>query len=129
MISAQGSYLKYLPAIYSESDFMGRFLMIFESVLGPLESMIDNMAYYWDPGISPEELLPWLASWLGLDIDSSWPVERRRELVRSADYLFRCRGTRRALREFLRGCVRKGQTGTSPTWAAERESEYAGGYE
>ena len=29
----------------------------------------------------------------------------------------------------LRGCVRKGQTGTSPTWAAERESEYAGGYE
>ena len=102
VIGAQSSYLNYLPSIYSESDFMGRFLMIFESILGPLENIIDNMAYYWDPDICPEELLPWLASWMGLDMDKSCPVERRRELVRSASYLFRWRGTRRGLREFLR---------------------------
>ena len=108
--SSQSSYLKYLPALYSESDFMGRFLLIFESILGPLENMIDNMAYYFDPSLCPEELLPWLASWMGLEIDETWPVERRRELVKSADLLFRWRGTRRGLREFLRL-----YTGVEPT--------------
>ncbi|MDE2778230.1 MAG: phage tail protein [Chloroflexota bacterium] len=102
VIAAQSAYLKYLPALYSESEFMGRFLMIFESILGPLEGMIDNMAYYLDPALCPEELLPWLASWMGLEMDYSWPVERRRELVASADFLFRWRGTRRGLREYLR---------------------------
>lgn len=102
VIGAQSAYLKYLPALYSESEFMGRFLMIFESILGPLEGMIDNMASYLDPALCPEELLPWLASWMGLEVDDSWPVERRRELVGSADNLFRWRGTRRGLREFLR---------------------------
>ncbi len=63
-ISSRSSYLKYLPALYSESEFMGRFLLIFESVLGPLEGMIDNLAYYFDPGICPEEMLNWLASWM-----------------------------------------------------------------
>ena len=101
-ISSQSSYLKYLPALYSESEFIGRFLLIFESVLGPLEEMIDNLAYYLDPGICPEEMLPWLASWMRLGLDESWPVERRRELVKSAAWLFQWRGTRRGLREFLR---------------------------
>ena len=102
IIGSQSSYLLYLPALYSESHFMGRFLLIFESILGPLEGMIDNMAYYFDPGLCPEELLPWLGSWMGLAVDESWPVERRRELVKSANLLFRWRGTRRGLREFLR---------------------------
>ncbi len=100
--SSRSSYLKYLPALYSENEFMGRFLLIFESILGPVENMIDNMAYYFDPGLCPEELLPWLASWTGLEIDETWPVERRREVVSSAVLLFRWRGTRRGLREFLR---------------------------
>lgn len=99
---SQSSYLQYLPALYSESEFMGRFLLIFESILGPLEDMIDNMACYFDPGLCPEELLPWLASWMGIEMDESWPAERRRELVASANLLFRWRGTRRGLREFLR---------------------------
>ena len=99
---SQSSYLKYLPALYSESEFMGRFLLIFESILGPLESVIDNMAYYFDPGLCPEEMLPWLASWFGVEMDETLPVERRRELVKSANLLFRWRGTRRGLREYLR---------------------------
>jgi len=102
VIASQISYLKYLPAIYSESEFIGRFLMIFESVLGPVEAMVDNLAYYFDPGISPEELLPWLASWMKVEMDSSWPVERRREMVKSGPWLFQWRGTRRGLREYLR---------------------------
>lgn len=102
LIASQSSYLKYLPALYSESEFIGRFLMIFESVLGPLEAMVDNMAFYFDPGVSPQELLPWLASWTRVEVDPSWSKERQREFVRSAPWLFQWRGTRRGLREFLR---------------------------
>ena len=102
VIASQINYLKYLPAIYSENEFFGRFLMIFESVLGPVEAMVDNLAYYFDPGTSPEELLPWLASWMEVELDSNWTVERRREMVKSASWLFQWRGTRRGLREYLR---------------------------
>ncbi len=101
-LTSRSSYLKYLPALYSESDFMGRFLMIFESVLGPIEGMIDNLAYYFDPYTTPEELLPWLASWMKLGLDERMPVPLRRELVKSAAQLFQWRGTRRGLREYLR---------------------------
>jgi phage tail-like protein len=101
-LSQRSSYLKYLPAIYADSDFMGRFLMIFESVLGPIEDMINNIAYYFDPDTTPEELLPWLASWVDMVMDESWPLERRRALVGSAVQLYQWRGTRRGMREYLR---------------------------
>ncbi len=101
-LGQRSSYLKYLPGIYSQDDFMGRFLMIFESILGPLEGMVDNVAYYFDPGTTPPELLPWLAGWVDLVLDERWPLERRRALVKSAVQLWRWRGTRRGLKEYLR---------------------------
>ena len=102
-LSMQSSSLEYLPAIDSQGDFMRRFLMIFESILGPMEGVIENISHYFDAGTAPEELLPWLASWVNLALDETWPLDRRRELVGSAVELFRDRGTRRGLREYLRG--------------------------
>ena len=98
VIGGQSSYLKYLPAGYSESEFFGRFLMIFESVLGPLEVLVNNLAYYFDPATTPQELLPWLAGWtrlelLGLVNNEGWPVERRREMVKAAPWLFQWQGS------------------------------------
>ena len=101
-LSLRSSYLKYLPAIYSESDFMGRFLMIFEDVLGPVEEMLENLAYYFSPGLAAEGLLPWLASWLDLLLDETWPLERRRDLIKGAVELYRWRGTKKGLRDYLR---------------------------
>ncbi len=97
----RSKYLQYLPPIYSESDFMGRFLMVFESVLGPIEDVIGNLDYYFNPLTAPEELLPWLASWVNIELDGSWPVEKRRRLIRHAVELFRWRGTTRGLKEYL----------------------------
>lgn len=96
------SYLQYLPAIYKKDEFIGRFLHIFEDILQPIEATVDNIPYYFDPGVTPEPLLPWMASWLGLVLDARWPVARRRELIKSAVELYRWRGTKRGLREFLR---------------------------
>lgn len=102
VLRQRSTYLKYLPALYSDSDFMGRFLMIFESTLNPIEDMINNLSYYFDPETTPEELLPWLSSWVNMALDDSWPLERRRDLVKSAVQLFQWRGTRRGMREYLR---------------------------
>ena len=109
-LTSRSSYLKYLPAIYSDNDFMGRFLMIFEHVLGPIESILDNLSYYFDPGTIPQELLPWLASWVNLVLDDTWPLERRRELVKSAVALYQLRGTRRGVKEYIQA-----YTGVEPT--------------
>ncbi|MCC6190909.1 MAG: FHA domain-containing protein [Anaerolineales bacterium] len=98
----RSTYLKYLPALYSADDFLGRFLLIFESILSPVERTIDNLHHYLDARLTPPEMLPWLASWLGLVLDERWPEERRRELIRAAVELYQWRGTRRGLTEFLR---------------------------
>ena len=98
-------YLDYLPAIYRDDDFMGRFLLIFESVLGPIESTVGNLPLYFDPRLAPEAVLPWLASWVGIALDPALPVARRRELVARAAELYRWRGTRRGLSEYLRICT------------------------
>lgn len=96
------TYLKYLPPIYSADDFMGRFLLIFESILSPIERTVGNLHYYFDAQMTPPEALPWLASWLGLVLDERWPEEQRRTLILAAVELYQWRGTRRGLSEFLR---------------------------
>lgn len=103
----RSSYLKHLPAIYSTDDFIGRFLLIFESILSPLDRTVDNLHHYFDARLTPPDFLPWLASWLGLVLDERWPEAQRRELIRSAVDLYEWRGTRRGLAEFIRlytGC-------------------------
>jgi phage tail-like protein len=99
---APSRLLDFLPASYRDDPLMGRFLLIFESILNPLENTVDNMALYFDPRLTPESLLPWLASWVDLALDPSWPLERRRELVQNASVLYRWRGTKRGLSEYLR---------------------------
>jgi phage tail-like protein len=101
-IEAQGRYLKYLPAIYSEQDeLMGRFLMLFESFWGPIEQQIDFMPYFLDPKTAPLDLLPWLATWVDLTLNPQWPEEKRRRLLQQAVWLFRKRGTRIGLHDYL----------------------------
>lgn len=96
------SYLQYLPAPYQADLFLGRFLLIFEAILGPIEQTIDMLVHYFDPRLTPAEFLPWLASWVGVELDENWPLARRRDLVYWAVTLYRWRGTRRGLREHLR---------------------------
>jgi len=95
------SYLKYLPGIYAENEFTSRFLMILESVLSPLERTIDNIAYYFDPGTTPEEFLPWLASWLKISLMRPESARRQREFLSHIGELFAWRGTKRGLTEYI----------------------------
>ncbi|MFC1892692.1 phage tail protein [Chloroflexota bacterium] len=101
-VRTESSYLEYLPGLYRDDEFMGQFLLIFESIMKPLERTVSDLALYFDPMVTPESLLNWLAYWVDLALDPTWPIERRRELVKSAAELYRWRGTKRGLAEYLR---------------------------
>ena len=93
-------YLQYLPDIY-HTDFMARFLAVFEATLGPIEWTIDNFDLFLSPDTAPDGFLPWLASWFDLTLDPSWSIEQRRLLLSEASELFASRGTRRSLARVL----------------------------
>jgi len=96
------SYLAYLPGIYQNNHFLGRFLLIFESILGPIDRTVENMHHYFDPFVTPPEAVDWLGAWVGLALDERWPEDRRRELISEAVNLYQWRGTKHGLSEFLR---------------------------
>jgi len=93
-------YLQYLPGIY-HTDFMARFLAIFESTAAPIQWNIDNFDMYLDPGTAPSGFLPWLANWFSISFDPTWSEEQRRTLLSEAHEIFARRGTRRALARIL----------------------------
>jgi len=92
--------LHYLPDIY-HTDFLSRFLAIFESILTPIEWNIDNFDLYLEPGTTPTEFIPWLANLFQISFDPTWREEQRRELLEQAHNIFARRGTQWALNRVL----------------------------
>lgn len=104
------SYLRYLPAIYQRDEesrlFLERFLSIFESSLMESDEIISNIQRYFDPLAAPEEFVPWLASWLSLDL-YDLIAERNRDFILNAANLYRWKGTVTGLAKLgtiLTGC-------------------------
>jgi phage tail-like protein len=100
-VRPSSSYVNFVPAIYREVDFMGRFLTIFEQAFDPAVQTIDVLWAYLDPLTAPESLLPFLANWVAWPIDHRWDIKQQRRLIRNAVELYRWHGTRRALRFYL----------------------------
>ena len=100
-VSAKSSYVRYLPSLYTRDELMGRFLMLFESFLAPVSQQIRQVPYYFDPSVTPADMLPWLASWLDLTLDPEWPEAQRRALLKAARRLYQKRGTAKGLQEYL----------------------------
>ncbi|HEY3002284.1 MAG TPA: phage tail protein [Kribbellaceae bacterium] len=86
-----------LPAVYREDPFTQRFCDGLDAVLAPVLSTLDNLPAYLDLGTAPEDLLPWLAHWLGLAVDPGHDPVRQRELLRSTSELHGWQGTRRGI--------------------------------
>jgi phage tail-like protein len=102
-------YMRYLPPAYHDQDLLRRLLLVFQSIMDPLDRTIEQLHYYFDPRLTPETFLPWLASWLDLALNEKWPIERRRMLVLSGPQLYRRRGTLGGLRDYIQIC-----TGVAP---------------
>lgn len=125
------NYLQYLPGILQAEPFLGRFLLAFERILTGLpndpdhsdplpqqpglEEYIDRIHTYFDPhpaqsGETPEslqakrtpdEFLPWLASWVALNLRDDWEPEVKRRFISQMVSLYRLRGTKAGLKRLL----------------------------
>ncbi|MBW4425361.1 MAG: phage tail protein [Nostoc desertorum CM1-VF14] len=100
-IRPYSAYMEFLPQLYHEVDFIGRFLKVFEQTYQPI---IDSFNVMWanlDPLTAPKALLPFLAHWVGWPVEASWEMPQQRRLIRRAVELYRWRGTREGLRLYL----------------------------
>jgi len=94
-------WLQYLPPIYSDDEFLGRFLLICEDLWGPVEQLISHFDLFLDPATAPEPFLPWLGEWLAILMDEHWSVDTQRVLLKNASWLHQARGTRAGLSRYL----------------------------
>lgn len=96
---------RLLPRAFSRDaraeDFLRRYLSLFDAVLSDLDGAASARHALVDPRSTPEELLPWLAGFVGLVLDDRWSPAKKRRLIREAVPLFRFRGTLPGLRRFL----------------------------
>ncbi|MGH9165371.1 MAG: phage tail protein [Acidimicrobiales bacterium] len=88
-----------LPALYHEDEFAQRLMAALDVVVAPVFSVLDNLPAYLDPAIAPLDFVEYLAAWVGVELDETWPEARQRQLVGDAVRLYRWRGTRRGLAE------------------------------
>lgn len=86
-----------LPAVYLEDDFTRRFTAGLDDVMAPILLSLDCQDAYLDLDLAPPDFLDWLAGWLAVPVDESWPVELRRKVARHAVELHRWRGTTRGI--------------------------------
>ncbi|MEA3281832.1 MAG: phage tail protein [Euryarchaeota archaeon] len=99
------SYLRYLPAVYQEdaisSDFLERYLSLFETFLGDNDAVIGGVHRYFDSEATPGEFLSWLAIWVAAVFDESWQEDKKRKFLQSAVELYKKRGTKEGLEELI----------------------------
>jgi phage tail-like protein len=96
--ASRRAYLRAgLPAIYHDGGLAMRFVGALEASLDPVVAILDALEHLIEPDLAPPDLLGLLAAWLGVELDESWPEERKRELIRRAGELHRLRGTRAGL--------------------------------
>ncbi len=107
-------YLRRLPKLFSrderEASFLRRYLAMFEGFLGEAEARGVDRDVLLTPRTAPDEVLPWLASFLGLVLDERWAsaprvggrtADARRDIIELAAWLFRFRGTVAGLKKFI----------------------------
>jgi phage tail-like protein len=111
-----------LPGVYLEDPLAQRFTEGLDTVLAPVFVTLDCLDAYLNPWLTPRDLLPWLASWVGIELDETWPEDRQRAMVAAAARLHRDRGTHRGLVDYLQlftgGEIEVNESGGA-RWSAE----------
>lgn len=97
--------LERLPKAYrrdaAAASFLRRYLAMADGLLAEMEARAARRDLVLDPFGAPAEVLPWLASLVGLTLDDRWPEQARRTMLAEAVCLFRKRGTVAGLSRML----------------------------
>ena len=118
-----------LPSMYLEDSLVQRLTAALDEVLAPIFSSLDNLGAYLDPDLAPDDFLQWLGGWVGMALDESWPVERRRAVLAQAVDLYRVRGTVLGLEAHLRlltGAEVEIQETGGTAWSTSADAEPPG---
>ena len=91
-----------LPGVFQGDSFTQRWCSAMDEVVAPVITTLDSFSAYLDPATAPEDLLPWLAGWMGIALDGHQSAERQRELVQIGVELLQWRGTARGVRAAVR---------------------------
>lgn len=104
------SLLAWMPLVFQQRDrredppgalFLERFLTLFEGRLTEFEEAYESVSRLLNPAAADEGWLTFVAGWLDLAFDPSWPEEARRRLVIEGADLQAMRGTRESMKRFL----------------------------
>lgn len=107
------SWISYLPEIYRSEDknqFFERFLAIYQTLYEDLNETIRQVPYLIDVDYADKEFLEWLAKWLDIAESYIWSEEQLRNLLRRGVELYKLRGTRQAVVEFVKLYTNGGET-------------------
>jgi phage tail-like protein len=114
------TYLDYLPGIYhvdaEKGAFVGRYLKIFEKILSGIddgveiygheiegiEQVIERIHEFFAPETTSATFLNWLAGWMALILREDWEESKKRRLIGRILWLYRLRGTKKGLEEYIR---------------------------
>jgi len=66
------------------ADFAQRFPAGLDAGIAPVGCTLDNLAAYFDPRTAPEDYLDFISGWVGIQLEPSWLVRRRREVLLQA---------------------------------------------
>ncbi len=98
----QSEFLQYLPTVYREDPFVGRFLLAFEEVFLDLESSVARIADFFTPHRAPKEFLPWLSKWTALSLRADLDENQQRDFIANVIHLYRWRGSKANLQRLLK---------------------------
>ncbi|HBE16248.1 MAG TPA: hypothetical protein DEG17_25130 [Cyanobacteria bacterium UBA11149] len=122
MSGNSSDYIKYLPATLQGDEFIGKFILAFEAILtgqnllpetnpgiiknsdtNPpgIEAILEAIHTYFNPDLTPEEFLPWLANWVAFSLRDDWQASAKREFIKKIVPLYRLRGTKEGLSQIL----------------------------
>ncbi len=90
-----------LPAMFHDDQFAQRWCDGLDGVLAPVPATLDSFWAYLDPALAPIDFVEWLGGWVGLEVDHTWPEERRRDFIGHAAQLYAWRGTARGLADLI----------------------------
>lgn len=99
------SFLRYLPEIYQREDrkqFFERFLAVFQVTYEEMNERIYQMPKLLDAYGTDRQFLEWLTGWIGIADTYMWNEKQLRSLLKNALSLYKLRGTRKAVREYVK---------------------------
>ena len=99
------SYLDHLPSVYRREDaktrFLERWLKLLQGEMDHWERALEEMPRRFDPLMTPEDQLAWLAQWVAFPLPEGRSSNELRDLFAKIPSFYERRGTPEGLRDLV----------------------------